>query len=122
MSAAPVSPTNPTRTYHVFVGIFGLSNPGEHAIGHVVVSDGQRHEWATSIGHTTSPAAWKTAVDEVRRRVNRPGCIVVVHVRDKYLGGLGTDTFRVEWTPKAEGNVEMERAHVLAGACLGVQL
>lgn len=110
------------KTYAVYVGIYGASNPGPHAVGMVVVEGANRNEWARVLENgerTTAPEAWYRALGHAKVRVNRPDDDVRIYVRDKYLAAKDdTPGYDVEWLPKADGNREMERAHELARGCL----
>jgi hypothetical protein len=121
------------QVYEVFLGVFGVSNPGLHAVAMVTRLGDLRYEWARPVGRCTTPQAWITAVSQAIVRVDRPHAHVVIFVRDQQLtrtlaGTPANDhpaflvvatlltrpNTAVTWLPKREGHPEMEYAHELA--------
>lgn len=103
--------------YWVYVGVYGSSNPGPHAIAMVVLLGDKRNEWAAFIGRSTTPNAWNVALEHALTRVNRPHADVCIGIRDQNLARNYTTERTntvVRWLPKADGHPEMERAHELA--------
>jgi len=120
--------------YQVFLGVFGFSNPGHHAIAMVITKEDRRNEWAKVIGESTTPNAWRVAVQHAFERVKRPNDVIEIAVRDQnlvaryQLVGQEPSLFRepfsdqpnttVIWIAKASEHPEMNRAHDLARSLL----
>jgi ribonuclease HI len=132
--------------YDCFLGVYGDSNPGRHAVAMVVVCGERRYEWARAIADTvTTPRAWLIGVDHAVGTVKRPGAVVTIAIRDKHAADVCTadsepcgphadlleriigalkiapDT-QVAWFPKRNMHPEMERAHELARAAFAREI
>lgn len=106
---APVDANTP----RVSVGVYGRSNPGEHAVAFVARAGDQTATRSRVLGLLTTPAAWRTGLQWAQEQTKR-NVRVLYRVRDKALA----DGESVLWIPKAEGDGDMETAHAAAKAAL----
>ena len=107
------APAIDDATPRVSVGVYGRSNPGEHAVAFVARAGDRAATRSRVLGLLTTPAAWRTGLQWAREQTKR-SVRVLYRVRDKALA----DGESVLWIPKAEGDADMEAAHAAAKAAL----
>jgi len=97
----------------VSIGVYGHSNPGQHAVAYVARRGDRYFVKGRLLGSCTTPSAWEQglawAQQECRRRFP-----VLFRVRDKRLAR----SENVVWVPKALGDVDMQHAQDAARSML----